>query len=128
LDDVEPVAHLAIAAQQHRRRRADTVVERRDRDLRELHVIHPKLCPVGDDDELARLGVDPTKAVRASEGERAGLGLKQVLIGRVELLLEVPAERLDAVEERLERGDAAPCIARLRGLRRGAAGRDRQKE
>ena len=45
LDDLELFAHVAVAAEQHRGARADGVVERRDRDLRELDVVDPEsLC------------------------------------------------------------------------------------
>ena len=103
LHDVEPVAHIAIAGEQHRGARADGIVERRDGHLREVDVVHPDLLAVGDDDELGRLRIAPAEAVGPLKRQRAGLRLHQVLVGRVRLLLEVRGETANAAQESVQR-------------------------
>ena len=116
--DFEILAHVAVAAQQHRGAGADGVVERCDRDLSELDVVDPEPLAIRDDRELRWLFVGPTKPVRPLHRQRASVRLQRALVGGPKLLLEVRREGVHAVEERFERRNALG-----RGLRRSAVDR-----
>ena len=70
LHDLEILAHVAVAAEQHRRARADGVVERRDRDLLELDVVNPELLAVGLHGVHLRAEGREVHAIGAGRGRR----------------------------------------------------------
>src|SRR5690606_14515992 len=115
-DDRETLSHGAIAAEQHRGRRCDTVVERRDRSLLELDVERPEVLAIGHDQLLERLLVMPAEPSRPLERETARLRL--YVRASLDRLHEIRGERRHLVEEAIEQR-AAFCGIRFLLRERG---------
>src|SRR5690606_7335303 len=128
VDDGEALAHRTVAAEQHRRRRRDRVVERGDGSLLQLAAERPEILAVRDDELLERLLVMPAEAARPLEREPARLRLD--VNARVDALLELRGERRDLVEETLQQVAVRAVAALLRngGLcgDEGESGQDRR--